>query len=253
MERRRKLVAEDQFALISEELQTAIVSAGYTSVERRLDLFDLDADDVNDMGLNLFLRKELEKFLGLAKGALKRCPSASISAPSTMSPPDADATEDEADDCSVSAGSSYFTPCGGRGGVNIADFPTESNRAKGWTRRAATMDSFVTLYMIACAELVEPRLRECIDDIKQLQHLHGGKALAVLLVELVVFCNIAQPGAEWSLTANDIDGIVACTFQKLFKRQTEMKWPEKIRGRVKAITRRKPYPGIVPNADTVPG
>ena len=254
MERRRKLVADDNFALIPDELRAAIVRAGYTSLERRLDLFDIDADDVDEMGLNLFMRKEMEKFLGMEKGALKNTPSrASISAPRTMSPPDDGVDPDDRSESRSSGGSFYFTPCAGRGGVTITDFPTGADRARGWTRRPETMDSFITLHMIACAEMVEPRLRECLDDHKQLEHLNGGKALAVLLVEVVVFFNIAQRGAEWTLSINDIDGILACTFHKLFKRQQNMKWVDKFRSRIRQITRRSPYPGIVPSNETVPG
>lgn len=244
-DRRSSITDDEHFALLSVELQQIIEEQGYTSHAKRMSLFDLEPEDAADMGLTVCLRKEMEAFLRMPNGAL-RVAMRSVSRGSSTLTEDAAPTR-------VASRSTYATPCGGRGGQTIADFPLASSRVMGWTRRAKTMNGFITLHMLATAEMVEPRMRECLDDFNHLESLPGGKSLAVLLVELVVFYNISQPGACWSLDTRDIDGIISVTFEKLFARQLGIEWRRKFQNRIKAITRRKPYPGIVPTAEDIPG
>ena len=75
LEKRRMMVSDEQYALLSVELQRVIESTGCRNHEARMRLFNLDAEDAEelvDQGLTIFLRKELERFLGMSRGAL--CP-----------------------------------------------------------------------------------------------------------------------------------------------------------------------------------
>ena len=207
-------IADEKFALCSVELQEVINTAGYHGVHKRRLLFDLDWLDVKELGLNTCVRKELEKFLGVARGFFVQPVSHGI---------EPESAHLARSGISQETGITRTTPCPGRGGANVSNFMSLDNQArKLWTPPSNMMTPFVTLVVIAVGEMCEPRCRECLEDVKHLCSMKGGSALAVLIVELLVLVNIEVEGAHWVLSARDCNGIISATIGRVLERQLKV-------------------------------
>ena len=157
-ETRVQCIADDRFALISPELRNSIVSAGYKTEQSRMLLYELDWMDVKEMELDVRQRKELEKFLGLPNGAFLKPPeSAAPASANTPATPAESTVESQSNQEAI-------TPCPGRGGNVVSNFPTM--RDKNWMPGALKMGPDVTRLLIAAGEHFEPRFRECLDDFR---------------------------------------------------------------------------------------
>ena len=203
----QRTVSDERFQLCSVELRQAITAAGFDTAERRLELLKLDWMDVHDMALNTFQRIELERFLGFERGALVR-PRASDT------PASAASGQESAES---------LAPCPGRGGLQVSNFKTE--RDKNWAPRGKKMGPETTQFLVTLGEYFEPRYRECLDDVRQLQATSGGKNLSSLLVKLLVYENIDEPGAEFILDGKQRMGILNCTINRVLAGQEKVRRP----------------------------
>ena len=211
---RSERVSDDRFRLISPELRNSIVAAGYSTQQSRLQLYDLDWMDIKEMELAVRQRKELERFLGLPNGAFIKPPERSTPASVTNS----GAVSEDAPERTDAESS---TPCPGRGGNVVSNFPTL--RDSKWAPSGLKMGPDTTKFLIALGETFEPRLRECLEDFRVMQKTTGGESVAVLLAELLVFENIDEEGGEFIMSGRQIQAIQNCTISRVLPRQQKVR------------------------------
>ena len=208
-----QIVSNQRFDECPVELRQILIQGGYDTLEARLDLFDLDYMDAQEMALNTRMRKQLEKFLGMRSGyLLAPCSAPPNAVDDTSMGASASQTPGETDACR--------TPCAGRGGRNVSNFPT--TRDKDWEPSGTKMGPDTTRFGVALQKYFEPRYRECLTDVRQMTKTQGGESLADLFVSCLVFENADEEGAEFIIDGKQKQGIINCTISRLLGRQEKV-------------------------------
>lgn len=173
------LVSDARFAQLPRQLKNILEDDGFDTPEKRLELFFLDAEDIAHWGLNGYLRIQLKKFLGgktFRSSTAEGCPDAETVPRDEPVPRDGSTPGHRA----LAPGS---TPCPGRGGPKLSEFPNIADRVSGWVPALPYIPDSLTSILFAIANHYEPKHRS---DLRS--WIKMSPSVATYLGKLALYC-----------------------------------------------------------------